>query len=534
MMKTIWCVLVLAVSAGATNYTVKSDGTGNYRTIQACATAMSHGDTCTVYAGTYSENVAVPAGSAGNFNMLTVNSGDTVYVNGVTLNSYTKVNGFYIQNGANPTSTTSGACVSVNSNATQFFITNNHMYGCGGHFVNEPSGNNSTYGYIQGNTMSYSCSISSAPNTCTAMYINGDHHLIENNDISHFSDGPYLNGRWIIMRKNNEHDVNGNTDCGSNSSNCHIDFMQADSSGGTPPVEYVLLENNIVNNWVGETHAIGLFQGEACSSNCFDAIVRFHKVSHVGGGGLFNDTATWNNVKTYNNTYADINNTLSGGGEITNTFTCCSGGSDINDIFYFTVPLNGFATYGCSGTGCTGFTYGHSDAYCTAGGCNTIYSHTYGSGSFTSDPGNLEVDPQFNNYAGGDYSLKSTSPARNAGTYLTTANGSGSNSTTLTLADVTFFQDATGGMTGVQPDCISITTATNHACIVAGSINYSTNTVTLASPMTWSSGAPIYIYSISDGTVVLTDSAPDMGAFPYGTSSSSTVNPPTGLAAVVN
>ena len=86
----------------------------------------------------------------------------------------------------------------------------------------------------------------------------------------------------------------------------------------------------------------------------------------------------------------------------------------------------------------------------------------------------------------------------------------------------------------MQRDCVSITTAANHACIVAGSINYSTNTVTLASPMTWSSGDPVYIYSISDGTVVLTDSAPDMGAFPYGTSSSSTVNPPTGLAAVVN
>ena len=37
---------------------------------------------------------------------------------------------------------------------------------------------------------------------------------------------------------------------------------------------------------------------------------------------MFNDTASWNNVKTYNNTYADMNNTLNGGGEITNTFTC--------------------------------------------------------------------------------------------------------------------------------------------------------------------------------------------------------------------
>jgi hypothetical protein len=46
-------------SANATTYAVKAGGGGNFTTIQACATAMAAGDTCTVFAGTYNENVTV-------------------------------------------------------------------------------------------------------------------------------------------------------------------------------------------------------------------------------------------------------------------------------------------------------------------------------------------------------------------------------------------------------------------------------------------------------------------------------------------
>src|SRR5208337_4982242 len=90
-MHAIWCVLLLAVSANAANLTVKSDGGGNYTTIQACANAMSAGDTCTVYAGTYNENVTVSAGTAGNYKTFNVNGSDVVNVYSFTLNSHTKL-----------------------------------------------------------------------------------------------------------------------------------------------------------------------------------------------------------------------------------------------------------------------------------------------------------------------------------------------------------------------------------------------------------------------------------------------------------
>src|SRR5208283_4351907 len=119
-------------------------------------------------------------------------------------------------------------------------------------------------------------------------------------------------------------------------------------------------------------------------------------------------------------------------------------------------------------------------------------------------------------------SLQSTSPAINGGTYLTTATNSGSSSKTLTVADAQYFQDGTwgsdlsrpaAGLGGtMQPDWIAIGTVTNTVQISAvsyGSYNASAGTITLASSMTWASGAPIWLYKKSDGTVVLAGSAPD-------------------------
>jgi len=114
-------------------------------------------------------------------------------------------------------------------------------------------------------------------------------------------------------------------------------------------------------------------------------------------------------------------------------------------------------------------------------------------------------------------SLQPGSTCIGAGVALAKATGAGSNSTTLVVNTAMPFQDGTWGadMThGVTlfPDVIAIGTVSNTVAIQ--SINYAANTITLASPMTWTNGAPIWLYKNSSGQRVLYGTAPDLGAHP--------------------
>lgn len=117
-----------------------------------------------------------------------------------------------------------------------------------------------------------------------------------------------------------------------------------------------------------------------------------------------------------------------------------------------------------------------------------------------------------------DLTLQAGSPAIDAGTHLTVAVGSGSNSTALVANDARFFQDGTWGSDlarGVTmfPDWIAISDVSNVVQIQA--IDYATNTITLASAKSWDAGAKIWLFRKSDGKTVLVGSAPDFGAHEF-------------------
>lgn len=142
--------------------------------------------------------------------------------------------------------------------------------------------------------------------------------------------------------------------------------------------------------------------------------------------------------------------------------------------------------------------------------------------------------------------LQSSSPAIDGGSYLTQAVGSGAGSTSLTVADTGYFQDGTWGSDLVRgvtffPDTIAIGTVGNTVQI--SSVTYCTWTVgsgcsstqaviTLASPMTWSNNASIWLYKKSDGAVVLAGAGPDFGASEY-LGSGTRPLPPTNLQSIV-
>jgi hypothetical protein len=562
---TIWCVLLLAASANAANLTVMSSGGGNYTTIQSCASAMSPGDTCTVYAGTYNENVTVPAGTSGNYKTITVNGSDVVSVLGFTLNSHTKLIGncptlqgtvttancgFFISNPSSPSST---ACVAMPNNTTDVYIRNNVMYACGsGAMIAAGYPETVSYVYVQGNTLSYACitqaQAGTATKECNAAYIEGSHVLVEGNDMSHYTLGLFMNTQYGVFRSNNMHDQH-ETEAGGNS---HTDFWFSNPGVATYPVKFNVIESNYQYNTFGPDAKGILAQNASGTQSCCDHIIeRFNTASRLGGG--FNSVnqpdLTWPYVKVYNNTLVDVSldASVSLQGDIDNVENSTNAAM-LNQLYYLTGPVNltGFNMYACANAGTNppasaNCTNGYSLSYCSGIICSTVYGHTYEVGTWLGESHDQIADPLFVKYVSqgslsNDYHLQAGSPAIAAGTSLTTvASGDSGSGTSLVVADASFFQDGYGlsnPYSTVQGDCVAVTTVTNHVCVT--SVNYATNTLTLASSITRSSGDSVWLYSKSDGVQVLTGSAPDLGAYPYGSGGSThPPAPPSGLAAVV-
>lgn len=183
---------------------------------------------------------------------------------------------------------------------------------------------------------------------------------------------------------------------------------------------------------------------------------------------------------------------------------------------------------------------GTGNPSCTASAIETVTSNwltTNGDPKFSNpavtDPTSQNLFASLHGYATPplpDLSLQASSPAIDGAAALTSANGSGTNSQTLVVEDARFFQDGTRGSDlarGVTffPDWIAIGSVGNTVRVLA--INYATNTITLANPMTWATGASIWLYKKGDGAVVLAGSGPDFGAHEY--SADVPPSPPTNL-----
>jgi hypothetical protein len=275
-------------------------------------------------------------------------------------------------------------------------------------------------------------------------------------------------------------------------------------------------------------------------------IIRYNDIFDGSGPGLqFKSVSS-----TYSSNNRIYNNTITGNGRYTGTDNPAS------PIKHTGIDVSGYVQQS-NNVIKNNIVYNHSeDIYCAFGNCSTygvISSNnlcgsvtangcTYGGNPlFTSVPTITTSLIESRSFTSPNFALQVGSPAINAGTYLTTAVGSGNGSTSLTVADSYYFQGGSAAssnpkgssLSTVQADQIAVGTVSNIVRI--SSVNYATNVITLEAPITWSNGASIWLYSVSDGTVVLVGSAPDIGAYEYGaggdvTAPSVTITSPTSSA----
>lgn len=522
-------LLLCTPRAGANTYTVMTRGGGDYTAIQDCADSAVAGDACEVYAGVYNETVSPKSGTAGKPVTFAVNPGDCVTVKGFSLGSASYVT---IGTPNAPRCTKDGFSYSgfeitggqiTWRKINNVIIQNNYVHNTSGVCMKGPGSNfffgASTYVYVLNNIFTVCGSIGAG--LAGGMQIEGNHWLIDGNTLSHLEDGIYLYGAYMVVRNNTFGPL-----LASDYTTQHPDGVESTCTHGRDyPLQRMLYENNSVINWgAANAHAFLLRDTENCGQN--SNVIRFSQFLNLGSNWIANDSNSRGEL-IYNNSVQNTQATAKDKDYSDLVFTHGDTGANvINNVIADTgrAYAGNYCIY-VDGTSTAGFVEDH----------NLCFSSTWG-GAWQAPFGGYEYsksdilnkDPRFVNPKG-DLHLRAGSPAIGAGGPLTTAAGSGTNSTTLTVANAGFFSDGYG-LAGVQADWIRIGANTT---VQISAVNYSANTLSLASPISWMSGAPIYLYKNSSGVVVLNAANPDIGAYPFGLPSDpEQPDPPTGLQVV--
>jgi hypothetical protein len=452
---TFLLIFILAAPGFSATHTVKSSG-GDYSSIQACVNAAGEGDVCLVSSGNYSGATITSSGSPGNHITIKAESGASQPTISGTIDftneSYITVDGF---------------------DGPRF------------------SGNGCSFIWIKNNTIR---------DRGLTNVRNADDILVDGNTFRGQTDDTInqWGDRWVI--RNN---IAQNYNAGSN----HFDFWQT-HCGNTYWGQYTLIENNLYTDVIGgHAHFVLFNQSDKCGSSiAHQYIVRYNKVRNIGSGGIYFDDVAGGKghegVAVYNNSFVELYGGSTRENSVGHIDLATSGtGFFYNNIVYDSVeaaeamgfspasniPVDGMLAY---------------DPDATMKDLDPL-DDCLKEGKCISNK-----NPDFKDVQNDDFSLKAGSPAIDAGYNLTTVATSDSGSgTSLIVNEPWFFQD---GWAGVNADWIAVGSVSNTVQI--SSINYSTGVITLTRSISRSDGDPVYLYRDSDGTQVLSGSAPDIGA----------------------
>jgi hypothetical protein len=333
----------------------------------------------------------------------------------------------------------------------------------------------------------YKCS-STTGNDMECIYLQGTGHLIENNDMKDCAD--YVQNYFVesVIRNNVIHDTTS-----ASWDDEHVDGIQTSVTEGNGS-QYLLVEGNSFTNCVDGDYHIGIFRIYS------DHIVwRYNHAYNINGGLGFGGTG--DNVGTsivYNNTFK-VNGNDTGWGAAYQGDGISTGVVKNNIFITNSAVGTNSPTYGM-GTSNYNIAYvsGYSGDWDSPYSAEVTYTTLKNLNPLLTD---ISTTP----------TIEPSSPAINAGGELTTvAVADTSSGVSLVVSNATFFQP---GWAGTQADWIAIGTVGNVVQI--SSIDYATNTLTLANGISRSDGDSVWLYRKSDGVQVLYGTAPDIGAYEY-------------------
>jgi hypothetical protein len=252
----MWAVLIAVVlgvcPAHATTYTVNTDGTANFTTIQACANAAIAGDTCLVYPGVYTEHVQTAAGGTGESFRITFKAQGVVTMQGfdirhpyVTVDGF-DITGYTVQYQAHIRIFNGGDNCEVLNNIVRDGATN-----VSGIFFPVTNGQTASNCIVRGNKLSKL--------DYAFLNVNGDNHLFENNVLEYQNSMDYIRlfGSGHTFRRNVF--WRGSTQVSSGN---HPDFVQTFGLSSTKS------ENHLFeNNWISD------LPSQFCQVNAFVGVV---------------------------------------------------------------------------------------------------------------------------------------------------------------------------------------------------------------------------------------------------------------------
>lgn len=486
----------------ATVYVVNAAGGGDYTTVQACANVAVAGDTCAIVAGTYDERVSVPrSGSSGNPITFIAQGATkpTIRAFTVSAKSYVTLSSLELTNSGMSSDSSAALIITASDHLV---IYNNYIHDTtfvGIRANSNPGDNQSAYLHIYQNTL---VNIGPYASRYVAVQLWTNHSLIENNDASHCGDFNRIDGNHNVLRNNTWH----STTFAEIAAGDHIDGWQGYCTGDTPAAEsanYLVIENNYMYDVQFANVHFSLINGTDTCGGTTDIIVRGNTAYNIGSqfySALAASQGPAYYHKAYNNTVVNFSDPAD---HLAIEFQGVTTSSTINNILY---------NAGVDSSPYYGYDLKSGDA--TSGGDYNLGYFTSGTKTWSS-PINAEAhhvlnqDPLFVSSTS-NFHLQAGSPALGAGGPLTSVAGSDSGTgTSLVVNDSHFFQDSYG-ITGVQADWIRIGASTT---VQISSIDYATNTITLANSVSRSASDPVYLYKDSSGNIVLTGSAPNIGAF---------------------